>query len=73
MPTVPQNSVADPFSNRISGKAQDRPPQSPLPRMQVRDSIHMPNLASLNPSLVLMAAASMHEQGRLFQAAAEDK
>lgn len=58
MPTVPDSSGAvDPFNTKVKGKVQDRPPPSgPPPEMN-------PNPTETE---LLMAAATMHEMGRLF-------
>lgn len=55
MPRVPDGTTADPFGNRIKGKQQDRVVNMPLPTMRP------------SPTDLAIAAATMHEQGRLFE------
>jgi len=59
MPTVPRGQVADPFGTKVQGKDQSRPPTSGPP----------PQMARPTPTEFAMAAATMHELGRLFDPA----
>ena len=54
MPTVPGSEpVHDPFKTKSKGKSQDRVPSAPAP-------------ARPSDEMIIMAAASMRDMGRLY-------